>query len=162
MGLSIQDWGALGELIGSIAVIVSLIYLAAQIRLNTRATYVATLQEIQRDWRQINEPADSRISVAVQKERDGEELTPNERFYLRSYFLRHMRTYENLWYAHHQGQLPDALFEGYMAAMPEIMRLGRNQERWSRYREELFHPDFVTYANDALEHGKGTPADIYD
>ena len=33
--MSIQDWGAVGELIGAIAVVVTLIYLATQIRQNT-------------------------------------------------------------------------------------------------------------------------------
>ena len=34
--LSIQDWGAIGEIVGAIAVVASLIYLAVQIRQNTR------------------------------------------------------------------------------------------------------------------------------
>jgi hypothetical protein len=34
--MSIQDWGAIGELIGALAVVISLIYLAVQIRQNTR------------------------------------------------------------------------------------------------------------------------------
>ena len=34
--MSIQDWGAIGEIVGAIAVVASLIYLAVQIRQNTR------------------------------------------------------------------------------------------------------------------------------
>ena len=34
--MSIQDWGAVGEIVGAIAVIITLIYLATQIRQNTR------------------------------------------------------------------------------------------------------------------------------
>jgi hypothetical protein len=34
--MTIQDWGALGELVGAIAVVASLVYLAIQIRQNTR------------------------------------------------------------------------------------------------------------------------------
>ncbi|MDX1500155.1 MAG: hypothetical protein R3176_09675 [Woeseiaceae bacterium] len=33
--MTIQDWGAIGELIGAVAVVVSLVYLAVQIRQNT-------------------------------------------------------------------------------------------------------------------------------
>ena len=33
--MTIQDWGAIGEIVGAIAVVVSLIYLAIQIRQNT-------------------------------------------------------------------------------------------------------------------------------
>jgi hypothetical protein len=36
MPLNIQDWGAIGELVGAIAVVASLIYLAIQVRQNTR------------------------------------------------------------------------------------------------------------------------------
>jgi hypothetical protein len=34
--VSIQDWGAIGEIVGAVAVVASLIYLAVQIRQNTR------------------------------------------------------------------------------------------------------------------------------
>ena len=34
--LSIQDWGAIGEIVGALAVVASLIYLAVQIRQSTR------------------------------------------------------------------------------------------------------------------------------
>ena len=34
--MSIQDWGAIGEIVGALAVVASLIYLAVQIRQNTR------------------------------------------------------------------------------------------------------------------------------
>ena len=36
MNMTIQDWGAVGEVIGAVAVVISLIYLAIQIRLNTQ------------------------------------------------------------------------------------------------------------------------------
>lgn len=35
--MTLQDWGAIGELVGAAAVVVTLIYLAKEIRLNTRA-----------------------------------------------------------------------------------------------------------------------------
>ena len=33
--MSIQDWGAIGEILGGIAVVISLVYLARQLRMNT-------------------------------------------------------------------------------------------------------------------------------
>jgi len=38
--MSIQDWGAIGEVIAAVAVVVSLLYLAAQIRQNTRQSEI--------------------------------------------------------------------------------------------------------------------------
>ena len=34
--MSIQDWGAIGEIVGGIAVVISLVYLALQLRMNTK------------------------------------------------------------------------------------------------------------------------------
>lgn len=35
--MTLQDWGSIGEVVGAVAVVVTLIYLAKQIRLNTHA-----------------------------------------------------------------------------------------------------------------------------
>jgi len=42
--MSLQDWGALGELVGGFAIIVSLLYVGVQIKLGNRETKAATLQ----------------------------------------------------------------------------------------------------------------------
>lgn len=34
--MTVQDWGAIGELLGAVAVVITLVYLAKQIRLHTR------------------------------------------------------------------------------------------------------------------------------
>lgn len=42
--MSIQDWAAFGEIVGAIAVVVTLLYLARQMRDSNRETRAATLQ----------------------------------------------------------------------------------------------------------------------
>ena len=42
--MSIQDWAAIGEIVGAIAIVVTLIYLAVQIRDGNRETRAATIQ----------------------------------------------------------------------------------------------------------------------
>lgn len=42
--MTIQDWGALGEMIGGAAIIVSLIYVGVQLKQGNRETKAATLQ----------------------------------------------------------------------------------------------------------------------
>lgn len=43
--MQLSDWAALAEILSATAVIVSLIFVGAQIRENTRATHAATLQD---------------------------------------------------------------------------------------------------------------------
>ena len=42
--MSLQDWGAIGELLGGVAIIVSLLYVGLQIKHGNRETRAATLQ----------------------------------------------------------------------------------------------------------------------
>lgn len=44
--MGIQDWGALGEILGAIGVVVTLIYLARQIRENSRQMRVSSITSI--------------------------------------------------------------------------------------------------------------------
>ena len=53
--MSIQDLGALGEFVGSLGVIVTLIYLAIQIRSNTRATKASAGFQATHSWADLNE-----------------------------------------------------------------------------------------------------------
>ncbi len=42
--MSLQDWGAIGELLGGVAIIVSLLYVGLQIKHGNRETRANTLQ----------------------------------------------------------------------------------------------------------------------
>jgi len=53
--MSILELGALGEFVGSFGVIATLIYLAVQIRANTRATKGSAGFEATHSWAQLNE-----------------------------------------------------------------------------------------------------------
>jgi len=44
--MSLQNWGAIGELLGGVAIIVSLLYVGLQIKHGNRETIAATLQAI--------------------------------------------------------------------------------------------------------------------
>jgi hypothetical protein len=44
MKMSVQEWAAIGEIVSALAIVVSLIYVGAELRQNTRATRVITSQ----------------------------------------------------------------------------------------------------------------------
>ncbi|MFT4517915.1 MAG: hypothetical protein ACI9JM_000292 [Halioglobus sp.] len=44
--MTIQDWGSIGELIGAVATVATLAYLAVQIRINTRIAKTSALQSM--------------------------------------------------------------------------------------------------------------------
>ncbi len=52
--VTIQDLGSLGELIAAIATVATLIYLAFQIRANTRSVRASSFQELDRGIREVH------------------------------------------------------------------------------------------------------------
>jgi len=51
--MSIQEWGAIGELIGGVAVILTLIYLARQIKAQTKEARLSATRDLARDWAEM-------------------------------------------------------------------------------------------------------------
>jgi len=52
--MSIQDWGALGEIVAAIATVVTLLYLAVQIRQSNRHLHESTAASVNQGWASIN------------------------------------------------------------------------------------------------------------
>jgi len=52
--MTYQDWGAVGELIGGFAVVITLVYLALQIRQNTETVRATTELETGRLWSELH------------------------------------------------------------------------------------------------------------
>lgn len=149
--MSIMELGALGEFLGSIGVIATLVYLAVQIRSNTKATNAQALQEIHRDQREVfrffREDWD-----AVKKANAGEELSDKEDLLVWQHVLFQMRTYENQWYQRRLGVLDASLYDGYSRHIYLLLSGSASIRVWKRSQSRgIYHPDFVTQVNSMLD-----------
>lgn len=63
--------GAIGDIVGAVAVVISLVYVAVQVRQNTNASRAATVQDMTNKWVQINlwsaESPDRRFNMETAK-----------------------------------------------------------------------------------------------
>jgi heme/copper-type cytochrome/quinol oxidase subunit 1 len=100
---------AIGELIGAVAVVVTLIYLAAQIRHNTKTTKAATRQAISDSaiTPAQNFFTDSEFRKALNENINGKELNPDQFLYLQAYCYTNFRVWENIHYQYRAGMLSD-------------------------------------------------------
>ena len=82
--MTIQDWGAVGELLGSIAVLATLIYLSIQVVQTKSATMAATAQANRNEYRDLFQSTrDSPYIPAIIIKAQGEEkLTTEEEYRL--------------------------------------------------------------------------------
>jgi hypothetical protein len=143
--MSIQDWGAIGEILGAVAVIITLLYLATQIRQNTRSLRSAASSAVNDALQQINsrwaDDPNGFVDVWLRGCADLESLSPEERVR----WERHMLSLLNL--AVHVDQLErDDLADVHMDyieyirmeihAHPGIRQFMQNIERgWSASRD---------------------------
>jgi len=83
-----QLLGNYGEFIGAIAVVVTLIYLSIQVRANTRSTRSQTLLQSSIQYQKLLlVPANSSdLRSAIQKNDQGDPLSPAERIALASWY----------------------------------------------------------------------------
>jgi hypothetical protein len=131
--MSIQDLGAIGEFISSIAVVISLVYLAVQIRENTRTQRISSAQDVMSLSATMNTNllANTQLfDVLTKTVAGGRSLSPEERFqyqgFLRAVFAAHWQVY----YLHANGVLDDEIFETYERRTRDILSRPLAMEWW--------------------------------
>jgi hypothetical protein len=148
--MTIQDLGALGDLLSSLAVFVSLIYLAVQVRRNAEATRSSTYQSIVSEFGAINTAMTGTpdlSSLFVNGMEDFESRTSDERAKLSQLFFLVFRNFENMYYQHRAGHLDDDLWVGWKTMMVSYGHRPGFQQWW-RFRRPVFSQDFVDFIDN--------------
>jgi hypothetical protein len=142
--MTLQDLANLGEVIGAIAVIVSLIYLAVQIRENTRAMRRAATQDIHRSLndqaRCFVESPDLAALLIRASQRPG-ELTGEERFRFQMPLTYVFSNFEMAIEYHREGLLGDDMIEGYVRGIHPLFENPLVLEWWEAEGQGTFSPE---------------------
>lgn len=114
MAMTIQDWGALGELVGAVAVVVTLIFLTTQIRQNTktmRATAVEAAMSRSADLYSalIN---DKELHALLRRSLGGERLDDDEWGRVMLFHYMNLRSVETALYQREQRLFDEQTFDG--------------------------------------------------
>ncbi len=148
MTLTIQDLGALGELLGSVAVLATLVYLALQTRQNTMAigaqldaAAIGTTQNAT-----LLAATSSELVEAIREEMRG-DITTNQ-IRLAMYFQSNLATFQ--WQLHQarRGLLPSFDEAGLAASTRIGFTAFRSFEGWWEARKESFSPEFVEWVEE--------------
>lgn len=145
-----MNWDAVGsiaEMVAAIAVIISLLYLAAQVRHGIAAAKATAYQEVYRDLRDTltgveNEPIPKLIR--------GEQLSEEELAMLPKVLLLRMRAYENWWIQKREGILGDDIFEAYISHMTNTLN-SSIAKKWWREQPVEFIPEFRQFVSDRIK-----------
>ncbi len=148
MTLTIQDLGALGEFLGSIAVLVTLIYLALQMRQNTMAiaaqldaTRIATSQNLY-----LAASTSKELQEALAEDRFGDLSIPEAR--RQQYRFAQFLNFQ--WQLVHvqRGLLPSVNEAVLQRAVVGVLGSARGVVGWWENTTQFFLPEFVEWVEE--------------
>jgi len=156
--MTLEDLANLGELVGALGVVVSLFYLANQIRQNTsqiaensklvRANVSSMMaQQTSQSIAYIFTPGAPELMVAGA--RDYEGLTPEEKFKFAAVNDQMMSRFESLYLHHRLGLLTDAQWDAKRTTLRRRLAFRGVQQWWTRAQSE-YEPEFCHFVTDEL------------
>lgn len=146
--------GSIGEFLGGSAVVVSLIYLATQIREQNRESKIATVHEIASAFRHaITSFQDPQRAEIYIKAIDGfDTLNDAQRLQFISIIQGLLRVWEEAYYLRLENRLDERLWNGMLTQYMDLMAMGGMQRVWE-LRKHAYSSEFRAFV-DSLEVGE--------
>ena len=158
--MTLQDLGNIGEFVGAVGVVASLVYLAIQIRQNTRSVRASMYQEAVRDVAAASDVLASDAELArIWRTglRDFDALQPDERQRFAAYALGLLRRMENVFYQTRHGALDFASWKGLLESL-RFMHAQPGFVAWWARAQDVFSPAFREYVDREVTGGAGHAA----
>ena len=146
------EWGALGELVGGIAIIVSLVYVGIQVKQNTKVLRLNTAHNTTEDLADLYLiPAQNSeiANIFFQGIQDIDALQGVERLRFYGYLHKFIRTYENAHYQFSSGALESGSFNGITEQFIFVTSLPGGQAYWEE-RKSWYNENFRSFVDRKL------------
>jgi hypothetical protein len=162
--MSLEDLGNIGEFVAAVGVIISLIYLALQIRQNTaqieqntRSLKAGAYQAVAADAALRNNVIIENQDVAaiVRRGLSGEDLSPDEGIRFQLLLTGIFRYFDSIHYQHSQGMLDEEQWYAYCVSIRR--RLQQAPVRlWWRFSRDVFSASFRKHVEKELDAIEGS------
>ena len=132
---TLQDLGSLGEFVGALGVVISLVYLAQQMHQNTTSVRAASFNSMTENSIRLLEHAfrDGDFADFLHRaQQDPSTLSPNELVRWDSYMTAVYRHFGNLVYQYRVGALDRQMWESYRETLKKHLRM----PSWRAWFEE--------------------------
>ncbi len=144
--------GAIAEAIGAAAVVMSLVYLAYQIRQNTKAMRIAEYDSRAKTFREIvmdiGKNADS-ARIFIEGGKDLGALTEVENVQFVTMMNSAFTAFENFHYKESLGIVDDQMSESWRNALHAYLAMPGVHEYWS-YQESMYTRRFQSYVENEM------------
>ena len=158
--LTLEQVSYLAEIIGVIVVVISIIYLAIQVRQNTKATQISATQEFvgaynsfARELAQTEEMADIWIRGNV----DFQSLTNSESIRFSALIGQWFRLIASAYTQWQKGAFDNEFWSGIETSLVDTMSATGAKQVWD-YRKQWYGNDFQELVNAIVKSDKGCSA----
>ena len=153
--MSFEDLGNLGELVAAIATVVTLGYLALQLKQNTKALRSQTFQQSSMDMSLTANAISSNgelAEIVVKASENLDDLSPQERIRFHFWMVVALRRFEAIYVQSVYGSIDRLRIEGFERSILTLISSGGPAEWW-KTSKTAFSSDFVKYADKKLSTG---------
>lgn len=157
--MTLQELAQTGAAIGGVGVIASFIYVAIQIRNNTRAVRAATFQQLVSSLvSQLDELSRNGelCSLVLRGGDDFESLDRIEKARFRFHLLSHLRRVENAYVQHEIGTLKDQYWIGIREGLGAIFSSPGQRMAWTLIKSRL-NPEFRSFVDEIVSKATAQP-----
>jgi hypothetical protein len=156
--MTLQDWGALGELVGGVAIIVSLVYVGLQIKQSTAAARAATSQAFSEQYSTIIlQITKSGFRDIFWRGKDGlENLKGSEIAAFMALLATIVRFGESFYFQRQEGSIDSRLFDAWLVQTLDLFAQKGPREYWA-IRGHQFNPEFVAFFEAKMAASKPKP-----
>jgi hypothetical protein len=151
--MTLQDLANLGDTVGGIAVLVTLVYLAREIRQNNRLVRASTYQQVASSLADFSATVMQNADLAEVYYRGTrlglDVLDEVERERCRMALMTFFRRVENIFYQQTQGTLEPPAWAGIRASLRDILERPGVQQWWNETHHRFNH-EFVSFVASDL------------
>lgn len=157
--MSIQDWGSVGEFAAAIATILTLVYLAVQIRRNTLATHATSFHAISDSMNFINVAVAQNpdlVRIWLSGTADRTTLDEGERYQFDLLLLSYFHVFETMYYQARKGAGDHALVTTEERSLDELLGMPGVREWWLQ-NPFAFSEEYRSYVETLLDRAAHAP-----
>ena len=151
--MSLESLGNIGEFIGGLAVIATLVYLALQIRQNTRAVRASALQAANDSAQRVLATVSQSPENAAVYHRgllSSDELTPPQRMHFTTMLLGIFSASEAMYWNQRHGLLQDEIWDREVKVLRFYLQTPGGRAMW-RISGALFSESFSQFVDAEVE-----------
>ena len=161
--ITLEQSAYLAEIVGVFAIVVSLVYLALQVRQNNRHTRLESVHAISTEFNTFYDMLASNGELADIFNRgivDLQSLDATEQVRFTFVITRILRTWHEQYFQWREGAMDDEFWHTWEALLSDAVQYAGLQEIWSRRRHQ-YTENFQALVDKFIAEPKGTKKPLY-